>query len=55
MIEVIYVPLPEAIATAKAVIKALGENHELSIKWIDAVRRYDYRWRPDLQGCMRSV
>jgi len=55
MIDVIHVPKAEAVHTATVIVQTLGVEHELSIKWIDAVAKFGFRWRPDKKMFMRPV
>ena len=55
MIDVVHVPIQEAVATAAIIVRSLGVDHELSIKWMEAVAKFGYRWRPERDAFMRSV
>jgi hypothetical protein len=55
MIDIIHVPINDAINTACVVIAARGANDELSIKWITAVAKFGYRWSPEHNRFVRSV
>jgi len=55
MIDVIHVTVPDALTTARVIVQTLGVDHELSIKWLNALRKFGYHWRPDRNGFMRGV
>lgn len=48
MIEVVFVPRPEAVQTAQLVIRILGDKDPLAVKWITAMRKLGYLYRPEL-------
>jgi hypothetical protein len=48
MIALLHVPESVAIATARALVTALGPDDQLAVRWINAVRRLGYIYRPDL-------
>lgn len=56
MIDVLHVDERTAIRTAVELIKALGEDHDLSKAWIIAVQKnFGLRYRSDTVSFMRSV